>query len=195
MKNRIFIVIILIFSTLIFSNNTIFAQDNAPTYQSLMLLGDQEFQKEEYIKAKTYYQEALRLKKNDATANNKLNKTLQKIREQGEKEEKFYEIIDIADNHYDNGEYEKSLAVYNKAKSLFPKDEYVKIRLWLNERYQNMSNRPFRDYSYSNIREFFADSVRYYYFKYWYYTIIILSINFLATKPSITIIWKWIRNK
>lgn len=33
-------------------------------------------------------------------------------------------------------------------------------------KYQNMSDRPFRDYSYSNIREFFADSVRYYYFKY-----------------------------
>ena len=125
MKNRIFIVIILIFSTLIFSNNTIFAQDNAPTYQSLMLLGDQEFQKEEYIKAKTYYQEALRLKKNDATANNKLNKTLQKIREQGEKEEKFYEIIDIADNHYDNNDYQKALTEYNKALKIFPKDSYT----------------------------------------------------------------------
>lgn len=36
----------------------------------------------------------------------------------------------------------------------------------LYSKYQNSNNRPFRDYSYSNIREFFADSVRYYYFKY-----------------------------
>ena len=43
-------------------------------------------------------------------------------------------------------------------------DENDFINLY--SKYQNMSNRPFRDYSYSNIREFFADSVRYYYFKY-----------------------------
>ena len=33
-------------------------------------------------------------------------------------------------------------------------------------KYKEMSNRPFRDYSYSDIREFFADMVRYYYLKY-----------------------------
>ena len=33
-------------------------------------------------------------------------------------------------------------------------------------KYKNMSNRPFRDYSYSNIYEFFADMGKYYYFKY-----------------------------
>lgn len=36
----------------------------------------------------------------------------------------------------------------------------------LYSKYRNSSSRPFREYSYSNIREFFADSVRYYYFKY-----------------------------
>ena len=33
-------------------------------------------------------------------------------------------------------------------------------------KYKNMSNRPFREYSYTDIREFFADMVRYYYLKY-----------------------------
>ena len=33
-------------------------------------------------------------------------------------------------------------------------------------KYKDMSDRPFRDYSYSDIREFFADMVRYYYLKY-----------------------------
>ena len=33
-------------------------------------------------------------------------------------------------------------------------------------KYKKLSNRPFREYSYSNIREFFADCIRYYYFKY-----------------------------
>ena len=36
----------------------------------------------------------------------------------------------------------------------------------LYSKYLNSSNRPFRDYSYTNIQEFFADSVRYYYLKY-----------------------------
>ena len=82
MKNKLFITIILTICILALTDNNIIAQDNAPTYQSLMLLGDQEFQKQEYIKAKTYYQEALRIKKGDSNANNKLNKTLQKIKEQ-----------------------------------------------------------------------------------------------------------------
>lgn len=129
MKNKSFILIILIISILTISNNTITAQENSPTYQSLMLLGDKEFQKEEYIKAKTYYQEALRLKKGDATANSKLNKTLQKIKEQGEKEEKFYEILDIADAHYDNNDYEKALTEYKKAIKIFPKDTYTLERI------------------------------------------------------------------
>jgi len=34
------------------------------------------------------------------------------------------------------------------------------------KKYEPMNNRPFRDYSYSDIREFFADMVRYYYLKY-----------------------------
>ena len=32
--------------------------------------------------------------------------------------------------------------------------------------YKKKMDRPFRDYSYTDIREFFADMVRYYYLKY-----------------------------
>lgn len=122
---KIFFVILLAFSILLITNKESYAQDAAPTYQSLMSMGDKEFNQAEYIKAKSYYQEALRLKKDDPTAKSKLNKTLQKIREQSEKEEIFYEYLDIADNHYDNGDYEKALASYNKAIKLFPKDSYT----------------------------------------------------------------------
>ena len=121
---KIIFLTLLIFSTL-FTTNNIQAQDAAPTYQSLITMGDKEFNNEEYIKAKSYYQEALRLRKDDAIAKKKLNTTLQKIRENSEKEEIFYQHIDEADNHYNNGDFEKALASYNKAKKLFPKDEYV----------------------------------------------------------------------
>ena len=122
---KIFLIISLTFSLLAATDLDLTAQEQAPSYQSLISNGDKEFNNQEYIKAKSYYQEALRIKDNDPVAKSKLNKTLQKIREQSEKEEIFYQYIDEADNHYNNGEYEKSLAVYNKAKSLFPKDEYV----------------------------------------------------------------------
>lgn len=122
---KILFIITLTFSILTATNIDTKAQEQAPTYQSLITMGDKEFSNQEYIKAKSYYQEALRIKKDDPTAKSKLNKTLEKIREQSEKEEIFYQYIDEADNHYDNGDYEKSLASYKKAKSLFPKDEYV----------------------------------------------------------------------
>lgn len=47
-------------------------------------------------------------------------------------------------------------------KNISDENDYINLY----SKYKNDSNRPFRDYSYSNIREFFADSVRYYYFKY-----------------------------
>lgn len=122
---KIFFIISLVFSILTISNSELTAQNTAPTYQSLITMGDKEFNNAEYIKAKSYYQEALRIKKDDPTAKSKLNKTLQKIREQSEKEEIFFQHIDEADNHYDNGDYEKALASYNKAIKLFPKDEYT----------------------------------------------------------------------
>lgn len=122
---KIFLIISLTFSILVATNLDIKAQEQTPSYNSLMSQGDKEFNNQEYIKAKTYYQEALRIKKDDPTAKSKLNKTIQKIREQSEKEEIFYQYIDEGDGYYNNGDYEKSLQSYKKAKTLFPKDEYV----------------------------------------------------------------------
>jgi tetratricopeptide (TPR) repeat protein len=90
-----------------------------------MKSGDKEFADKEYIKAKTYYQEALRVKPNDATAKSKLDKTLKMIREESQKEEKFFEHIDKADSYFADSELEKALTEYNNALKIFPKDEYA----------------------------------------------------------------------
>lgn len=126
---RLFFLISLTLGILTTTSLNLSAQEQAPSYQSLISNGDKEFNNQEYIKAKSYYQEALRIKKDDPTAKSKLNKTLQKIREQSEKEEVFYQYIDEADTYYDDGEYQKSIETYRKAKSLFPKDEYVNERI------------------------------------------------------------------
>lgn len=120
--------IILKYATILFTlliYTTAFAQNQQESFSALIANGDSEFNKKEYIKAKTYYQEALRLKPNDASAKNKLNKTLQMIREDNKKEEQFFSLIDNADELYEKGQLEQALAEYNKALKLFPKDEYA----------------------------------------------------------------------
>lgn len=118
-------IFILVFGILCCSTTYIHGQEAAPSFQTLMSKGDKEFANKEYIKAKTYYQEALRLKPNDNNAKGKLNTTLQKIREANQKEEKFFEHIDKADNFLINSELEKALAEYEKALKIYPKDEYA----------------------------------------------------------------------
>ena len=108
-----------------FSTTCVYAQESAPSFQSLISSGDKEFAKKEYIKAKTYYQEALRLRPKDASAKSKLDNTLLKIREENQKEEVFFEHIDKADDFYANSELDKALAEYNQALKIFPKDEYA----------------------------------------------------------------------
>ena len=125
MRNHIKLFIIIFLGFLCFSTTYVQAQDKAPTYQSLMASGDKEFAKNEYIKAKTYYQEALRIKPNDASAKSKLNSTLKKISEQNKKEEQFFVHIDEADALYAENSLEKALEEYEKALKIFPKDEYA----------------------------------------------------------------------
>lgn len=125
MKRTIKYIFLIIFGLCCMSTVQVCAQEQTPSYQSLVASGDKEFANKEYIKAKTYYQEALRVKPNDANAKAKLDKTLQKIREENKKEEQFFEHIDNADDLYTKGELEKALDQYNKALKLFPKDEYA----------------------------------------------------------------------
>ena len=118
-------IFILTFGFLCLSATCAYGQENTPSFQSLINNGDREYSNKEYIKAKTYYQEALRIKPNDASAKSKLNNTLQKIREESKKEEQFFEYIDNGDNFYSNNELDKALTEYNKALKIFPKDEYA----------------------------------------------------------------------
>ena len=100
MKNILKYFFIISFGFICLSTNYIVAQEQTPTYQSLIKSGDKAYTDNEFIKAKTYYQEALRLKPNDATAKGKLDNTLRKIREENKKEEQFFEYIDNADALY-----------------------------------------------------------------------------------------------
>lgn len=128
MHKIIKITFIALFAIICFTTNYASAQEQAPTYQSLVASGDREFAKKEYIKAKTCYQEALRIKPNDATAKSKLSKTLDAIREESKKEEQFFEHLDKADAFYDNGDFQNALMEYDNALKIMPKDEYAQSK-------------------------------------------------------------------
>ena len=66
---KIFLIISLTFSLLAAADLDLTAQEQAPSYQSLISNGDKEFNNQEYIKAKSYYQEALRIKDNSCNKN------------------------------------------------------------------------------------------------------------------------------
>lgn len=125
MHKIIKITFIALFAIICFTTNYASAQEQAQTYQSLIASGDKEFAGKEYIKAKTCYQEALRLKPNDATAKSKLNKTLDAIREESKKEEQFFEHLDKADAFYNNNDFQNALMEYDNALKIMPKDEYA----------------------------------------------------------------------
>lgn len=125
MNKIIKVTFIALFAIICFTTNYASAQEQAQTYQSLVASGDKEFARKEYIKAKTCYQEALRLKPNDASAKSKLSKTLDAIREESKKEEQFFEHLDKADAFYNNNDFQNALMEYDNALKIMPKDEYA----------------------------------------------------------------------
>lgn len=98
---------------------------NAETYESLMKKGNDKFGAKDYISAKTYYEMALKQKAGDATAKQKLNETVKKIQEDGERQEVFYAHLDKGDMLNRQERYEEALAEYEKALAVFPDDKYV----------------------------------------------------------------------
>lgn len=98
---------------------------NAETYESLMKKGNDKFGAKDYISAKTYYEMALKQKAGDATAKQKLNETVKKIQEDGERQEIFYAHLDEGDILNRQERYEEALAEYEKALAVFPDDKYV----------------------------------------------------------------------
>ena len=112
---------------------------NAESYESLMKSGNTKFAANDFISAKTYYEMALKQRPDDPTAKKKLDETLVKIQQDGERQEVFYAHLDAGDALNAQNKYEEALAEYNKARAIFPDDKYVNaqaeaIRAILQER-------------------------------------------------------------
>lgn len=119
------IIFSILFGAAMAGTSTFAQAQNAETYESLMKKGNDKFSAKDYISAKTYYEMALKQKANDATAKNKLNETIKKIQEDGERQEIFYAHLDEGDMLNRQERFEEALAEYEKALAVFPDDKYV----------------------------------------------------------------------
>ena len=119
------IIFSLLFGAALAGTSSFVQAQNAETYDSLMKKGNDKFGAKDYISAKTYFEMALKEKAGDANAKKKLDETVKKIQEDGERQEIFYAHLDEGDILNRQEKYEEALAEYEKALAVFPDDKYV----------------------------------------------------------------------
>ena len=121
----------LLFIALILSCFTqpIAAQEVSQSYEVLMESGTEKYSAGDFISAKTYFEMALQKKKDDATAQKKLNETVEKIKQQMEKQEGFYLKLDQGDRLLALNKLEEAKIAYEEALKVFPDDKYTLAQL------------------------------------------------------------------
>ncbi len=81
------------------------------------------------LDAKAYYQMALKYKKDDAFAKSKIQEIIQKLNAKLETESEYYDIIDKADDYFEQNALDKALELYKQALKVMPGDDYAEERI------------------------------------------------------------------
>ncbi len=127
-KNMKFIVVLLTVFVLGIMPDRLNAQ-TAKTYDEAIIMGDKYYNQNKLLDAKAYYQMALKFKKNDKYAKEKISTIVKKLMSKMDNEEKYYEIIDRADEFYDKNALDAALAQYEEALKIIPDDKYAKDKI------------------------------------------------------------------
>ncbi len=101
----------------------------AKTYDEAIIMGDKYYKQGKLLDAKAYYQMALKFKKDDSYAKSKTEEIVKKLQEQFDNEEKYYDIIDRADDFFDNNSLDAALIQYKEALKVIPGDNYAKEQI------------------------------------------------------------------
>jgi len=117
LRATVFLLLLVLFPPL-------FAQQ-ADTYDKAIVLADKNYQQNRYLDAKAYYQMALKYKSDDTYAREQIATIVEKMKAGMDKEDAYFDIVDIADVLYEEGALDKALAQYQKALSIIPDDEYA----------------------------------------------------------------------
>lgn len=105
------------------------AQEVSQSYEVLMQSGSEKYDAGDFISAKTYFEMALQKKKDDETAQKKLNETVEKIKQQMQKQEGFYLKLDQGDRLLALNKLKEAKAAYHEALQVFPDDKYTLAQL------------------------------------------------------------------
>lgn len=129
-KNMRFVIALLtVFAWgLIFSPLQLKAQ-SAKTYDEAIIMGDKYYNQNRLLDAKAYYQMALKFKKNDKYAKDKIADIVKKLMSQMDNEEKYYEIIDRADDFLEQNQPQAALIQYKEALKIIPGDKYAEDKI------------------------------------------------------------------
>ena len=110
--------------TLLFILNSAIAQQ-ATTYDEAITYGDKNMKTSSLLDAKAYYQQALKLKPGDDYAKTQISVIVDKMKMVMAVEDEYYDIIDFADELYNQNKLSQAVSEYSKALNIIPNDEYA----------------------------------------------------------------------
>lgn len=119
----------ILFSTFLSFQSPVLAQELSQSYESLMQSGNAKFESGDFISAKTYFEMALQKKKDDANAQQRLVETVERIKDQMEKQESFYLRLDLGDRLLADNKLEEAKKAFEQALEIFPEDKYAQTQL------------------------------------------------------------------
>ncbi len=119
----------ILFSTFLSFQLPVLAQELSQSYESLMQSGNAKFESGDFISAKTYFEMALQKKKDDANAQQRLVETVERIKDQMEKQESFYLRLDLGDRLLADNKLEEAKKAFEQALEIFPEDKYAQTQL------------------------------------------------------------------
>lgn len=119
---------ILIITSLIIASLSGFAQQ-AKSYEEAIIMGDKNFDLQNFPDAKAYYQMALTFKAKDDYANKQIKQIVFEMSSQMDREDRYLEIIDRADPLFENNKLDEATTEYAKALAIIPDDKYAQSQI------------------------------------------------------------------
>ncbi len=116
----------LIFFFILFSSS---AQTTDESYKAAIESADKYFKSKDFIKAKTSYQYANRLKPDEQYPKDKIKEVLELLRSLVSQNNLYAKTIINADKLYDENKYNNALTEYQNALKIFPDKKYPKDRI------------------------------------------------------------------
>jgi len=119
---------LLLLLVLLMGSNVVFSQQ-AKTYDEAIIKGDKNFEADKLLDAKAYYQMALKFKSDDEYAKKQIDKIVEEMASRIDKEDKYLEIIMVADKLFDNNKLDEAKEEYSKAMAVIAGDDYAKEQI------------------------------------------------------------------